>query len=278
MESKSERFKRIAAARVNKISEFIRLLGNCAFTGNYEYTEDQVDLIFEKLHFELDKAQTLFDMEKRRFSLASIPKTHYPSVKLKLPDKTIIQAIAIDDVNFPAIEVKLLKKDRETRTVCCVEYNPSRVKGEQLCVGMICNKSDENRFYESFDDRVLSMATEFKGLTVGWDTIARLISKSVSQILKKQFKCKASIDDVDFWTVSFKDNRLTAEEIEKLLLYFDVSDEEFESSMPEKGRTDVADFDMTLSERLLGKQLGYSWKKSIPEDDGLMLIGVQKIV
>ena len=133
MEPKTERFKRIASARVNKITAMIRLLGNCAHTGNYEYTDEQVELIFEKLHFELDKAQARYELERRRFSLANFPETHYPSVKLKLPDGTVLQAIAIDDINVPAVEVKLLEKDKDPKTICCVEYNYNRTNKVWWC-------------------------------------------------------------------------------------------------------------------------------------------------
>lgn len=35
-ESKTDRFRRVAEARVNKIIKMIRLLGNCSGTGVYE--------------------------------------------------------------------------------------------------------------------------------------------------------------------------------------------------------------------------------------------------
>ena len=38
-ESKIDRFRRVAEARVNKIIKMIRLLGNCSGTGVYEYTD-----------------------------------------------------------------------------------------------------------------------------------------------------------------------------------------------------------------------------------------------
>ena len=38
-ESKTDRFRRVAEARVNKIIKMIRLLGNCSGTGVYEYTD-----------------------------------------------------------------------------------------------------------------------------------------------------------------------------------------------------------------------------------------------
>ena len=56
-ESKTDRFRRVAEARVNKIIKMIRLLGNCSGTGVYEYTDTQAAYIFSALQSELDKAK-----------------------------------------------------------------------------------------------------------------------------------------------------------------------------------------------------------------------------
>ena len=45
-ESKIDRFRRVAEARVNKIIKMIRLLGNCSGTGVYEYTDTQKTSFF----------------------------------------------------------------------------------------------------------------------------------------------------------------------------------------------------------------------------------------
>lgn len=155
-------------------------------------------------------------------------------------------------------------------------YN--RTKGEHLCVGMFSNKTDFERFYESYNERTLTMAQEFKGLMLNWEMVSKLISKSVRQILKKEFTCKAKRDDCDYWTVSFKDQRLLTEEVEQMLNYFKVTGDDYEDCMPEKGKKDVPDFDMMLAELLLGKQLGCSWEKSIPYEDKLVLLNVRKTV
>lgn len=71
-ESKADRFRRVADARVNKIIKMIRLLGNCSGTGVYEYTDEQVAYIFSALQSELDKAKRRFrkpSLGKHRFSL-----------------------------------------------------------------------------------------------------------------------------------------------------------------------------------------------------------------
>lgn len=49
-ESKTDRFRRVAEARVNKIIKMIRLLGNCSGTGVYEYTDEQVAYILSLIH------------------------------------------------------------------------------------------------------------------------------------------------------------------------------------------------------------------------------------
>ena len=57
MESKRERFVRIAENRTNKIIDMIRLLGNCANKSNYEYSDDDINKIFSTLEKELKTAK-----------------------------------------------------------------------------------------------------------------------------------------------------------------------------------------------------------------------------
>ena len=60
-ESKEDRFRRVAEARVNKIIKMIRLLGNCSRSETYTHTQEQVDQIFAALQSELDAAKARFD-------------------------------------------------------------------------------------------------------------------------------------------------------------------------------------------------------------------------
>lgn len=72
-ESKYEKFVRLAEARTNKIIDTLQLLGNCANTTVYEYTQEDVDKIFQAIEFEVREAKKKFaknDSEKsNRFSL-----------------------------------------------------------------------------------------------------------------------------------------------------------------------------------------------------------------
>ena len=49
MESKREKFIRLAESRTNKILNMIQLLGNCSNKQSYEYTERDVDEIFSAI-------------------------------------------------------------------------------------------------------------------------------------------------------------------------------------------------------------------------------------
>lgn len=56
-ESKRDRFVRLAEARTNKIIDMLQLLGNCANTNTYEYTQQDVDQIFSAIETELREAK-----------------------------------------------------------------------------------------------------------------------------------------------------------------------------------------------------------------------------
>ena len=71
-ETKRERFIRIAEARTNKILEMMRLLGNCASTNNYEYTDEDIKKIFGALERELKNTKNKFtetDANGEKFTL-----------------------------------------------------------------------------------------------------------------------------------------------------------------------------------------------------------------
>jgi len=69
VETKEERFKRIATARTRRILDGLRLLGNCANTSYYSYTEEDVKKIFTAIEKELKRVKTLFNSNTKEFSL-----------------------------------------------------------------------------------------------------------------------------------------------------------------------------------------------------------------
>jgi hypothetical protein len=68
-ETKEDRFKRIASARTSRILDDLRLLGNCANTGTYSYSEEDVNKIFSVLEKESKRVKSLFNKPKTKFSL-----------------------------------------------------------------------------------------------------------------------------------------------------------------------------------------------------------------
>lgn len=73
-ESKHDKFVRLAEARTNKIIDTLKLLGNCANTSVYEYTEVEVEEIFQAIEQEIQDAKRKFlkvdPIKSSRFSLS----------------------------------------------------------------------------------------------------------------------------------------------------------------------------------------------------------------
>ena len=73
LENKKANFKRIAENRTNKIIDQISLLGNLSNSSYYEYTDDQIEAIFDAIQEELDKQKAKFiktkDGRKKKFEL-----------------------------------------------------------------------------------------------------------------------------------------------------------------------------------------------------------------
>ena len=69
MESRKDRFKRIASRRTNEIIEKIRILGNCSNKSTYEYTGDEVLKIFKSIEQEINLAKAKFSNKRDKFKL-----------------------------------------------------------------------------------------------------------------------------------------------------------------------------------------------------------------
>ena len=69
MESRSEKFKRVATKRTNELLEKIRILGNCSNKSTYDYTDEEVIKIFKSLEKQLETMKAKFSNKKAKFSL-----------------------------------------------------------------------------------------------------------------------------------------------------------------------------------------------------------------
>lgn len=65
IESKADRFKRLSVKRVNATMKQIELISNLS-GGSYEYTEEQVNKIFDTLQESLDSAKAKFSKVKQK--------------------------------------------------------------------------------------------------------------------------------------------------------------------------------------------------------------------
>lgn len=70
-ESKNDKFIRIASPRVNAVIDKLDILSNCA-SSNYEYNEEQVELMFQAIRDALDACYAQFqpkaETEKKKFT------------------------------------------------------------------------------------------------------------------------------------------------------------------------------------------------------------------
>ena len=63
-ETKRDKFVRIAEARTNKIINMIQLLGNCSNQSLYEYSQKDVNKIFNTIQAELDEAKKRYSKQE----------------------------------------------------------------------------------------------------------------------------------------------------------------------------------------------------------------------
>lgn len=154
-ESKPERFRRVAEARVNKIIKMVRLLGNCSNPAVYAYTAEQVQQIFATLRAELNRVQERFAQSRRKqFSLSEEQDDalqKYATIVLPLPDGTYLRAVAMGDENYPAIHV-YWDSDRagENGLICFAEYNPERGQDHAVCIGAYQSEQDDTVYYKPY--------------------------------------------------------------------------------------------------------------------------------
>ena len=60
-ETKRDKFVRLAEARTNKIIDMIQLLGNCSNKSVYDYSKEDVKIIFSAIEEALKNAKSKFD-------------------------------------------------------------------------------------------------------------------------------------------------------------------------------------------------------------------------
>ncbi|MCP4651694.1 MAG: hypothetical protein GY853_16655 [PVC group bacterium] len=59
-ETKAELFARLGTARVQKVLDSLRILGNCSSTASYEYTADEIEKAFAHIRTAVDNCEAKF--------------------------------------------------------------------------------------------------------------------------------------------------------------------------------------------------------------------------
>ena len=62
METKRDKFDRLAEARTNKIIDMVRLLVNCSKKANYDYSDADIQKIFSAIEKELKYTKLKFSV------------------------------------------------------------------------------------------------------------------------------------------------------------------------------------------------------------------------
>ena len=154
-ESRADRFRRVAEARVNKIIKMIRLLGNCSGKSAYQYDPGQVEQIFSALQTELDEARQRFHFGKRRFSLSNPYNLQQeilanPHISMALPDNQVLTAVAFRQDDYPSINIYLHTGEETPELICFAEYNTERSPGHSVCIGAYQSDGEETKYYASY--------------------------------------------------------------------------------------------------------------------------------
>ena len=161
-ESKEDRFRRLAEARVNKILHLFRLLGNLSLEGHYDYTAEQVATIFGTLQLELAKTRTRFfrsqKKTKKRFSLnepydveAPVVKENNPAFAIPLPDGTYLRAVGFSNSDFPCINIYWDNGINEpTEPLSFVEFNPEKEGAMRVCIGVYRSDEEDTVYYAPY--------------------------------------------------------------------------------------------------------------------------------
>ena len=63
-----QRFERVAGSRVQKILDTLQLLKNCSNRNNYEYSEDDVELMFSEISKALRNTRSAYTDELNKMN------------------------------------------------------------------------------------------------------------------------------------------------------------------------------------------------------------------
>jgi len=151
--SKSERFCRVAEKRIHKLIGVLKSLEKCSSRICFEYTKEQIQEVFARLQSEVADLKSLFNNTLKDLSgFLHSENEVCPFLDLPLPDGSVLRAGAVDDENFPAVNIHLIDKNGKN-LVCFIEYNPEHEKGKELSICVYQSNTDIPGYYGSYYEK-----------------------------------------------------------------------------------------------------------------------------
>lgn len=151
--SKSKRFCRIAEKRIHKLIGVLKSLRKCSSRICFEYTKEQLQEIFARLQGEVANLRSLFDNLLKDLPEFLLTEDRVcPFLDLPLPDGSVLRTSAVDDENFPAVNIHLIDKNGKN-LACFAEYNPEHEKCKELSICVYQSNTDIPVYYGSYYEK-----------------------------------------------------------------------------------------------------------------------------
>lgn len=101
------------------------------------------------------------------------------------------------------------------------------------------------------------MIEPVKAIRITWDSLSRIMSEEISKMLGREIRCRASMNDVEYWAIVIQDERIPLSELFKILETVKANEAERQDSLPESALTEfsVRDIGMKAANLILSSPL-----------------------
>ena len=116
---------------------------------------------------------------------------------------------------------------------------------------------------------------EKRALKLSWADAAEIASVEIEKIIGRKIHCTSSMDDLDYWCFTFREDRMLMSEVYKILEVVKATEKQRIECLPTESdrMTSVNCLGMSVCSILLQRQLGYKWECEHIEEDGIWLLG-----
>ena len=115
---------------------------------------------------------------------------------------------------------------------------------------------------------------ELRTIKLSWGEVSECISKEISKILRRTIECKAKIDDMEYWNVQFRKEKIKLSELFEILEFLEVDEFQRKECLTESVLSEgkARELNMEVSEILLKQYLGFNWEKQLIDAEFLGII------